>query len=238
MVWVLLLEEPMSDKQILIVEDEPSIAETLIHVLNEQGFSVTRVATILEAKDSLKNNSFSAIVLDVGLPDGNGFEFCKELRKTNDIPVLFLTARSDQVDKIVGLEIGADDYVTKPFSPREVAARLKAITKRIEKPISDIKGIQFKLDEEKKQITYKGEIIETRPIEYEILKLLIKRPGRIYSREEIIDYCWPDDPNMDSNRTVDTHIKTIRKKLKDIDPQIDPKSVLKTSSNLGFYLNE
>ena len=220
-----------------MVEDEPKIAETLIHVLNEQDFEATRVATILEAREALKVNVFSAIVLDVKLPDGNGFEFCKELRKTNDIPILFLTSISDEVDKIVGLEIGADDYVTKPFSPREVSARLKAIIKRVKEPIPVNQNIQFKVDEEKKRITYKGQLIETRPIEYEILKLLIKRPGRVFSRDEIIDYCWPDNPNMDSNRTVDTHIKTIRKKIGDIDPQTDPKSILKTSSKEGFYLD-
>ena len=227
----------MSSKQILVVEDEPKIAETLIHVLNEQDFEATRVATILEAREALKVNVFSAIVLDVKLPDGNGFEFCKELRKTNDIPILFLTSISDEVDKIVGLEIGADDYVTKPFSPREVSARLKAIIKRVKEPIPVNQNIQFKVDEEKKRIAYKGQLIETRPIEYEILKLLIKRPGRVFSRDAIIDYCWPDNPNMDSNRTVDTHIKTIRKKIGDIDPQTDPKSILKTSSKEGFYLD-
>ena len=227
----------MSGKKILVVEDEPKIAETLIHVLNEQDFEATRVATILEAREALKVNVFSAIVLDVKLPDGNGFEFCKELRKTNDIPILFLTSISDEVDKIVGLEIGADDYVTKPFSPREVSARLKAIIKRVKEPIPVNQNIQFKVDEEKKRITYKGQLIETRPIEYEILKLLIKRPGRVFSRDEIIDYCWPDNPNMDSNRTVDTHIKTIRKKIGEIDPQTDPKSILKTSSKEGFYLD-
>ena len=227
----------MPCKQILVVEDEPKIAETLIHVLNEQDFEATRVATILEAREALKVNVFSAIVLDVKLPDGNGFEFCKELRKTNDIPILFLTSISDEVDKIVGLEIGADDYVTKPFSPREVSARLKAIIKRVKEPIPVNQNIQFKVHEEKKRIAYKGQLIETRPIEYEILKLLIKRPGRVFSRDDIIDYCWPDDPNMDSNRTVDTHIKTIRKKIGDIDPQTDPKSILKTSSKEGFYLD-
>ena len=227
----------MPSKQILVVEDEPKIAETLIHVLNEQDFEATRVATILEAREALKVNVFSAIVLDVKLPDGNGFEFCKELRKTNDIPILFLTSISDEVDKIVGLEIGADDYVTKPFSPREVSARLKAIIKRVQEPIPVNQNTQFKVDEEKKRITYKDQLIETRPIEYEILKLLIKRPGRVFSRDQIIEYCWPDNPNMDSNRTVDTHIKTIRKKIGEIDPQTDPKSILKTSSKEGFYLD-
>ena len=117
----------MSIKSILVVEDEPNIAAPLIRVLKEQGLDAMRVATIFEAKDAMKDNNFSAIVLDVKLPDGNGFDFCKELRKTNDIPILFLTSLSDEVDKIVGLEIGADDYMTKPFSSREVSAKLKAI---------------------------------------------------------------------------------------------------------------
>ena len=227
----------MPSKQVLVVEDDPKIAETLVHVLNEQGFEAIRVETIIEAREALIVNVFSAIVLDVKLPDGNGFEFCKELRKTNDIPILFLTSISDEVDKIVGLEIGADDYVTKPFSPREVSARLKAIIKRVQEPIPVNQNTQFKVDEEKKRITYKDQLIDTRPIEYEILKLLIKRPGRVFSRDDIIDYCWPDNPNMDSNRTVDTHIKTIRKKIGEIDPQTDPKSILKTSSKEGFYLD-
>ena len=100
-----------------------------------------------------------------------------------------------------------------------------------------LKKITILVDEEKKRIAYKGQLIETRPIEYEILKLLIKRPGRVFSRDQIIEYCWPDNPNMDSNRTVDTHIKTIRKKIGEIDPQTDPKSILKTSSKEGFYLD-
>ena len=224
-------------KKILVVEDEPNIAKPLIRVLKEQGFDAMRVATIFEAKEALKDNTFSAIVLDVGLPDGNGFDFCRELRRTNDIPVLFLTALCDEIDKVVGLEIGADDYMTKPFSSREVAAKLKAILRRVQKPTSAGRDSQFKLDEERKRITYKGTLLSTSPIEYKILKLLIERPGRVFSRDEIMDHCW-DDSRMSLNRTVDTHIKTIRGKLEKIDPTTDPKTVLKTNIGIGFSLNE
>jgi len=227
----------MSIKSILVVEDEPNIAAPLIRVLKEQGFDAMRVATIFEAKDAMKNNNFSAIVLDVKLPDGNGFDFCKELRKTNDIPILFLTSLSDEVDKIVGLEIGADDYMTKPFSSREVSAKLKAILRRVKEHTSDSRDSQFKIDDEKKRITYKGDKVSTSNLEYKILKLLIESPGRVFSRDEIMDNCW-DDSVMSLNRTVDTHIKTIRKKIKDIDPQIDPKKILKTHTGTGFYLDE
>ena len=227
----------MSIKSILVVEDEPNIAAPLIRVLKEQGFDAMRVATIFEAKDAMKNNNFSAIVLDVKLPDGNGFDFCKELRKTNDIPILFLTSLSDEVDKIVGLEIGADDYMTKPFSSREVSAKLKAILRRVKEHTSDSRDSQFKIDDEKKRITYKGDKVSTSNLEYKILKLLIESPGRVFSRDEIMDNCW-DDSVMSLNRTVDTHIKTIRKKIKDIDPEIDPKKILKTHTGTGFYLDE
>lgn len=227
----------MSIKSILVVEDEPNIAAPLIRVLKEQGFDAMRVATIFEAKDAMKNNNFSAIVLDIGLPDGNGFDFCKELRKSNNIPILFLTALSDEVDKIVGLEIGADDYMTKPFSSREVSAKLKAILRRVKEHTSDSPDSQFKIDDEKKRITYKGDKVSTSNLEYKILKLLIESPGRVFSRDEIMDNCW-DDSVMSLNRTVDTHIKTIRKKIKDIDPQIDPKKILKTHTGTGFYLDE
>ena len=227
----------MSIKLILVVEDEPNIAAPLIRVLKEQGFDAMRVATIFEAKDAMKNNNFSAIVLDIGLPDGNGFDFCKELRKSNNIPILFLTALSDEVDKIVGLEIGADDYMTKPFSSREVSAKLKAILRRVKEHTSDSRDSQFKIDDEKKRITYKGDKVSTSNLEYKILKLLIESPGRVFSRDEIMDNCW-DDSVMSLNRTVDTHIKTIRKKIKDIDPQIDPKKILKTHPGTGFYLDE
>ena len=227
----------MSIKSILVVEDEPNIAAPLIRVLKEQGFDAMRVATIFEAKDAMKNNNFSAIVLDIGLPDGNGFDFCKELRKSNNIPILFLTALSDEVDKIVGLEIGADDYMTKPFSSREVSAKLKAILRRVKEHTSDSPDSQFKIDDEKKRITYKGDKVSTSNLEYKILKLLIESPGRVFSRDEIMDNCW-DDSVMSLNRTVDTHIKTIRKKIKDIDPEIDPKKILKTHTGTGFYLDE
>jgi two-component system, OmpR family, catabolic regulation response regulator CreB len=227
----------MSIKSILVVEDEPNIAAPLIRVLKEQGFDAIRVATIFEAKNAMKNNNFSAIVLDIGLPDGNGFDFCKELRKSNNIPILFLTALSDEVDKIVGLEIGADDYMTKPFSSREVSAKLKAILRRVNEPTSDIRDSQFKIDDAKKRITYKGDKVSTSNLEYKILKLLIESPGKVFSRDEIMDHCW-DLGVHSSDRTVDTHIKTIRKKLKDINPEIDPKKILKTHTGTGFYLDE
>ena len=221
---------------ILLVEDEPSIADTLAYVLSREGFQTTRVATIAEARASIESVKFSAIVLDVGLPDGNGFEFCKEVRRSLDIPILFLTARSDEVDRIVGLEIGADDYVTKPFSPREVAVRLKNILRRVgsaSKPKNSCK-VDFQVDLEKRRVLLNGEALELSRYEYGILTLLLSHRGQVYSRQMIMDRVW-EEPGMALDRTVDTHIKTLRGKLKKIDSTED---YLLTHRGVGYSIKD
>ena len=227
----------MSSKQILVVDDEPGIAETLVYILQQQGFTTTSVVSISEARKAIENTTFSAIVLDVGLPDGNGFDFCKELRqKNNETPILFLTARKEEVDQVVGLEIGGDDYVTKPYKSRVVAAKIKAILKRIRDPETNGQDSKFHVDKGKKKITYKGEILQTSPIEYKILKLLIESPGHVFSRDDILDDCWGENEARTPN-AVDAHIAAIRKKIKEIDPQSDPRDILKTYTGTGFYLD-
>ncbi len=221
------------NQTILVVEDEPSIADTLLFTLEREGFDPTRVATLSEARELLSSRSFAAIVLDVGLPDGNGFEFLKEIRRDHSTPVLFLTARSDEVDRIVGLEIGADDYITKPFSPREVSARVKAILRRAA-PTDESKGTtSFQVDDDKRTICYRGTALDLSRYEYGILILLLKRPGQVYSRQQIMDHVWPS-PDMSLERTVDTHIKTIRNKLK----QICEDDVLITHRGVGYSIKE
>ena len=224
----------MPSKRILVVEDEPSIADTLVHALSIESFEPTRVATISKAREALKNNTFAAIILDVGLPDGNGFDFCKEIRLNDDIPILFLTARDDELDQVRGLEIGADDYVTKPFSPIAVVLRVKTILRRTQDPTPAMASKEFHVDEERQRVTFKEKALELSNIEYKILKLLINAPGRVYTRDEIMDSCWSDS-TMSLDRTVDAHIKTIRKKLKAIDPD---EQILKTRVGVGYYLYE
>lgn len=225
----------MSEK-ILVVEDEPSIADTLVYTLEKEGFDPIRVATIAEARNAVSSNHFSAIVLDVGLPDGNGFDYCKELRKEHDTPVIFLTARNDEIDRIVGLEIGADDYVTKPFSPREISARLKAIFRRVGNSKSQDLGASsdFRVHNEKRRIEFKGIALELSRYEYGILSLLLTRPGQVYSRQQIMEYVW-ESPDMSLERTVDTHVKTIRGKLKEIDAS---EELLITHRGIGYSLKD
>ena len=231
----------MYSKEILLVEDEPKIAELLMHLLKNEGFLPTMVETISAARVSIRKVDFAAIILDVGLPDGNGFDFCREIRKTSKTPILFLTSQNSVDKQTIGLQM-ADDYVVKPFSNTAVLERIKKITKRKEDPESNAKDSKFHLDEGRQIITYQGEVIETTPAEYKILELFITNPGKVYSRESIYNFCWPDDPDINKSddflRTVDTHIKTIRKKMGKIDSQLKPEDIIKTKIKAGYFLDE
>ena len=225
----------------MIVEDDPGIAEMLMHLLKNEGFLPTRVATLSDARKSIGKVAFAAIILDVGLPDGNGFDFCREIRKTSRVPILFLTAEGDGVQQTIGLQM-ADDYVVKPFSNTAVLERIKKITTRKETPESNTKDSKFHLDEDRQIITYQGEAIDTTPAEYKILELFITNPGKVYSRESIFNFCWAVNPDSRRSdyylRTVDTHIKTIRKKMSKIDPKVKPEDIIKTKIKVGYSLDE
>ena len=229
----------MPGKRILVVEDEPKIAESLICKLEADGFDPIRVATISAARQAIRENPFSLIVLDVELPDGNGFDFCKELRKSDDTPILFLTIEDSESDRILGLEYGADDYVTKPFSPREVSSRIKAILRRVEGSTPAKSNSLFHLDEDRKRITFKGKHLELANMEYKILKLLLSRPGKVFSRDQILSNCWGNAAtSVNTERVVDVHINTIRDKLKEIDPKVVPKDILKTHIGTGYSVED
>ncbi|HEX4924105.1 MAG TPA: two-component system response regulator CreB [Bdellovibrionales bacterium] len=222
--------------RVLLVEDEPSIADALIYALKSEGYAVTHATTLGEARKAVQSGAFAIAVLDVGLPDGSGFDFCKEIYQTT--PVLFLTARNSEIDRVVGLEIGADDYVTKPFSPREVTARVKAILRRrgpqAASTPAPVSSKRFVVDDEKKKITYKGKSLELSRYEFGLLRLLALHPGRVYSREQLMESVWAD-PEMSLDRTVDAHIKMLRQKLRDVDASDDP---IVTHRGLGYSVKE
>lgn len=178
-------------QKILLVEDESSIADTVIYALETEGFQVKWHSLGMDALADLQQNAdYSLIILDVGLPDTNGFDLCKEIRHFSDIPIIFLTARNEEIDRIVGLEIGADDYVTKPFSPRELSARVKVILKRVNNSIIQIQGQTFTLDNAKAKISYYGQTLDLTRYEFLILKKLLQQPERVFSREQIISEVW------------------------------------------------
>lgn len=221
-------------RTVLIVDDEPAIVDTIQYTLETEGFQTVCAGNGQETLAILEENRVDLIVLDVGLPDLNGFELCKQIRKQNAVPILFLTARNSEIDKIVGLEIGGDDYVTKPFSPRELSARIKAILRRMSACDTASDNLVFMVDEQKQRITCLGKTLELSRYEFCILTTLINRPGQVYSRRQLMQKA-SDEPDASMERTVDAHIKNLRAKLKGIRAGFDP---IITHRGSGYSLND
>ncbi len=223
---------------ILIVEDEPAIADTLIYACKEAGINTTHHVLGSDAMLAMSQTMFDLVVLDVGLPDMTGFDVCKKIRETSHIPILFLTARNHEIDRIVGLEIGADDYVTKPFSPREIVARINAILRRSQitqaahQQSQSTNKLLFEVDELANRIQYRGQYLELTRYEYLLLKTLIQQPKRVYSRNQLMDIVWATAENT-LERTVDAHIKTLRAKLRNIDAACE---AIVTHRGMGYSL--
>lgn len=220
--------------RILIVDDEPAISDTLAYALQADGFAVASCLLGREALTRLAAEAFDLVVLDVGLPDLGGFDVCRELRRSSEIPVLFLTARGDEIDRIVGLELGGDDYVAKPFSPREVVSRIRAILRRLAReprPVDAGKTPVFSVDRDGLRIAYHGHWLNLTRYEYLLLALLLERPGRVLSRTQIMESVWQDGGDS-LERTVDTHIKTLRGKLR----VIRDEDVIQTHRGLGYSI--
>jgi len=221
---------------VLIIEDEPAIAETLIYAFKEMGIQATHKLLGGDGLNELRNNTYDFVLLDVGLPDISGFDVCKKIRETSQIPILFLTARNHEIDRIVGLEIGADDYVTKPFSPREVVARVKAILRRMEFNNNHSQVAKqttpFTVDELANRIQYHGQSLELTRYEFLLLKTLISQPRRVFSRNQLMDIVWVNAENT-LERTVDAHVKTLRAKLREIDA--DNETII-THRGMGYSL--
>lgn len=226
--------------QVLIVEDEPGIADTLQYALRTDGFDPHWVGTGEAALARQRSEPAQIVILDVGLPDLNGFEVFKRMRAFSDVPVVFLTARADEIDRVVGLELGADDYVAKPFSPRELVARLRTILRRAARAAAATTtpaaapATPFQLDEGRRQIRFYGRPLELSRYEYGLLKTFVEHPGHVFTREVLLDKVW-DDHAESLDRTVDAHVKTLRAKLKAVAPQVDP---IVTHRGTGYALAE
>jgi len=225
--------------RILIVEDEPGIADTLQYALRTDGFEPVWVATGEDAISQVRDAAPALVILDVGLPDTSGFEVFKRLRAFADVPVIFLTARSDEIDRVVGLELGADDYVAKPFSPRELVARVRSILRRAAKPAAapaqePSVPSPVAVDEGRRQIRYYGRLLELSRYEFGLLQTLASRPGHVFTRDTLLARVW-DDASESLDRTVDAHVKTLRAKMKSIAPDLDP---IRTHRGTGYALAE
>lgn len=236
-------------KTILIVEDEQAIADSIAYALRTDGFTPRHVMLGEQALAALRPDPANAapapvlLVLDVGLPDMSGLEVCRRLRQFSDVPVIFLTARSDEIDRIVGLEIGADDYVTKPFSPRELVARIRVILRRaggaqapretgmtIAAPAAT--AARFELRALEARVLFHGQPLALTRYEYLLLKTLLEHPGHVLSREQLMQRVWSGAPDT-LERTVDAHVKSLRAKLRAVDANTDP---IHTHRGLGYSL--
>jgi two-component system, OmpR family, catabolic regulation response regulator CreB len=240
--------------RVLIVEDEPGIADIIAYALSTDGFEAQHCSTAAAAIEAFASAVPALAILDVGLPDLSGFELFKRLQALPggaNVPMLFLTARSDEIDRVVGLELGADDYIAKPFSPRELTARVRSILRRSGKSSSATQNIAIKqsdtisagnitsefpftVDDPRKRITYLKVVLDLSRYEYGLLKTLLAHPGRVYSRDELLAHVW-DDPGESLDRTVDAHVKTLRQKLKAVSPDAEP---IRTHRGLGYSVLE
>ena len=226
-----------SGQRILVVDDEPAIADTVVYALSTEGFAPQWVASGEAALAAAAASDFALAIVDIGLPDINGFELFRQLVAAHPgLPVIFLTARSGEIDRVVGLELGADDYVAKPFSPRELVARVRTVLRRAQRqpPPAASPAQGFTVDDERKQIRYRGSALDLSRIEYRLLKVLIERPGRVFSRDELMTRAW-DDPAAAFDRTVDAHVKTLRAKLRAVAPEADP---IVTHRGMGYSLRD
>ncbi|TBR11918.1 MAG: two-component system response regulator CreB [Lysobacter sp.] len=214
---------------ILLVEDEAVIARAVEFALRGEGFDTLHCLTGGDALRLARTQLFELAILDVGLPDIGGFALCRELRRVRDLPVIFLTARDAEADRVLGLEIGADDYIAKPFSPRELVARVRAVLRRSNPPVA---APGFDHDAEGHRVSFRGRTLSLTRYEYGLLAALLQRPGAILSRAQLMDRVWGGESDS-SDRTIDTHIKTLRAKLREIDPQADP---IRTQRGLGYSL--
>ena len=219
--------------RILLVEDEPAIAETVVYALRAEGFEAVHCLTGRAALDEAARGGFDLAVLDVGLPDMGGFALCRELRRDDGLPVIFLTAQGAEADRILGLEIGADDYVTKPFSPRELVARIRVVLRRGQRAERGAMQGCFEHDVEGRRIRFRGQLLDLTRYEYGVLAALLHRPGAVLSRAQLMDRVWGDALES-GDRTVDTHVKTIRAKLREVDPAAE---FLRTHRGLGYSVD-
>ena len=224
---------------VLLIEDESAIADTILYALRTEGFEAHHIATGLDGIEWLQNNDCDFLVLDIGLPDILGFDVCRQVREFSQIPVLFLTARASEIDQVLGLELGADDYVTKPFSPRAVVARIRAILRRsANTPLASEESTPAEtflhLDESAMTILCLGTPLNLTAHEYKILALFLSQPGRTFTRDQILMQAW-EDPGSAMDRTIDAHIKTLRAKIRLAAPDHD--DPIQTRRGLGYCLN-
>ena len=203
--------------QIMIVEDEPKLGQLLVDYLEAAGYQTCWLTHGDEVVPAVKSRPPALILLDLMLPGTDGLTICREIRRFSEVPVMMVTAKIEEIDRLLGLEIGADDYICKPYSPREVVARVKTILRRcLRVQEAPVEAYALRIDEARFQASYQGEILDLTPAEFRLLKTLAMQPGHVFSREQLLNHLY-DDYRVVTDRTIDSHIKNLRRKLEAID---------------------
>jgi two-component system response regulator BaeR len=216
----------------MIVEDEPRLASVLVDYLNAAGYRTRWIADGLEVVPAVKSDPPDLILLDLMLPGRDGIDVCRELRTFTDTPIVMVTARVEEIDRLLGLELGADDYICKPFSPREVVARVRAILRRAgREPVSPATAA-LRIDENRFRAEFHGQPLDLTPVEFRLLHALAAEPGRVFSRDRLLDVLYTDH-RVVTDRTVDSHVKNLRRKLEQIDPDHD---LIRSIYGVGYKL--
>jgi DNA-binding response OmpR family regulator len=227
--------------RILLVDDEDSIQTLLSYPLQKEGFEVVGAADGQEALDRAREQSFDLIVLDLMLPKVDGFEVCRQIRASSNVPIIMLTAKAEEIDTVLGLELGADDYITKPFSMREFTSRVKAVLRRFERTIKEtdpgerpLERHGLTIDFAKRSVEVRDEPVKLTYVEFEILAALARSPGRVFSRTQLLERIWGDSAFRDP-RTIDVHIRHLREKLEE---DAKEPELLVTDRGVGYHFKD
>ncbi|WP_455221434.1 response regulator [Kaarinaea lacus] len=224
----------MENPLILIVEDEPKLAQLVHEYLTQANYHTQTLENGLDVVPWVEFNSPALILLDIMLPGKDGMAICKEIRSFSQVPIIMVTARVEEIDRLLGLELGADDYICKPFSPREVVARVKAVLRRSQfQDFADVEQDVFHIDDEKYQASYHGHLLGLTVVEFRLLKKLLSRRGKVFSRDQLLDQLY-DDHRIVNQRTIDTHVKNLRKKLEAIAPE---ENAIRSVYGVGYKID-
>ncbi|AJJ18398.1 MULTISPECIES: envelope stress response regulator BaeR [Yersinia] len=215
------MQEPLQSASqsgsVLIVEDEPKLGQLLVDYLQAAGYQTQWLTRGDEVVAAVRQSPPAIILLDLMLPGSDGITICREIRRFSDVPIMMVTAKTEEIDRLLGLEIGADDYICKPYSPREVVARVKTILRRCRPlPQQPSETVPLLIDESRFQASYQGHSLELTPAEFRLLKILATQPGHVFSREQLLNNLY-DDYRVVTDRTIDSHIKNLRRKLESLD---------------------
>ncbi|WP_416412082.1 two-component system response regulator BaeR [Pantoea sp. App145] len=207
------------DPLILVVEDEPKLAQLMIDYLQASNYRTHHIGDGSEVLTYVQQSPPDLMLLDLMLPGRDGLTLCREIRRFSDLPIIMVTARTEEIDRLLGLEIGADDYICKPFSPREVVARVKTILRRVKRSPEEVQQASHLLiDESRFQASWREQPLELTPAEFRLLKTLALEPGKVFSREQLLNHLY-DDYRVVTDRTIDSHIKNLRRKLENLDAE-------------------